>query len=37
MADKSDLSFTGLTDEQAGLHSVYERFRTLAFVAVVMG
>ena len=37
MADKSDLSFTGLTDEQAQeLHSVYMSGLTVfAFVAVV--
>jgi len=37
MADKSDLSFTGLTDEQAQeLHSVYlSGFYLFASVAVV--
>jgi len=41
MADKSDLSFTGLTDEQAQeLHSVYMSgfaiFTTVAIVAHVL-
>ena len=37
MADKSDLSFTGLTDEQAQeLHSVYmSGFSLFAVVAIV--
>ncbi len=37
MADKSDLSFTGLTDEQAQeLHSVYmSGFAIFAIVAVI--
>ena len=37
MADKSDLSFTGLTDEQAQeLHAVYmSGFGLFAFVAIV--
>jgi light-harvesting complex 1 beta chain len=37
MADKSDLSFTGLTDEQAQeLHSVYMSGLTLFTVVAVL-